>query len=287
MKFSVSSYSFKRMFDRGELNQLFCIKKAAEIGFDAVEFVDIQPHNDMPKEEYVKQLKDECLKYVLEISNYTFHADFLNGSLGDTDAEVRRVCKEIEYAVLLGAKSIRHDVTRGYINCGGYKGFDNALPVLSKACRQVTQYAKELGIKTMMENHGFFCQDSRRVEKLVNTVADDNFGILCDMGNFLCADEDPCMAVGRVAPYTVYVHAKDFIMKNGYEPYPGDSFFKTRAGNYLRGTIIGHGVVQIKQCMSILKANGYDGTVAIEFEGSEETIPALREGLANLKSYSS
>ena len=67
----------------------------------------------------------------------------------------------------------------------------------------------------MVENHGFFCQDSDRVELLVNKVAHKNFGLLVDMGNFLCVDEDPAVAVGRCAPYAFNVHVKDFIKKSG------------------------------------------------------------------------
>ena len=73
----------------------------------------------------------------------------------------------------------------------------------------------------MTENHGFFSQDSCRVEKLYTAVNHPNFGLLCDIGNFVCADEDPAKAVARVAPYTRYVHAKDFICKSFYSDDPG------------------------------------------------------------------
>ena len=77
----------------------------------------------------------------------------------------------------------------------------------------VDEFAADLGIKTMVENHGYFCQDSERVEKLMNAVNHPNFGALVDMGNFLCADEDPARAVGRMAPYAFHCHAKDFHVK--------------------------------------------------------------------------
>ena len=50
----------------------------------------------------------------------------------------------------------------------------------------------------------------------------------------------------------------------------------SRAGNYLRGTIIGHGNVPVKQCLHILKSAGYDDTISIEFEGMELPEDALR-----------
>ena len=131
----------------------------------------------------------------------------------------------------------------------------------------------------MTENHGFFSQDSQRVEKLYNAVDHPNFALLCDMGNFLCADEDPALAVARVAPYAQYVHAKDFIWKSYKDADPGEGAFRTRAGNFLRGTIVGHGNVPVQQCLHILKAAGFDGAIAIEFEGVETPCTALRIGL--------
>jgi sugar phosphate isomerase/epimerase len=105
------------------------------------------------------------------------------------------------------------------------------------------------------------------------------------MGNFLCADEDPLLAVSRVAPYTVHVHAKDFHVKSGNEPSPGKGFFPSRAGHHLRGAIVGHGVVPVQQCLHVLKKAGYDGYVSIEFEGIEDSIMGITYGLENLKNY--
>ena len=76
--------------------------------------------------------------------------------------------------------------------------------------------------------------------------------------HLLCADEDPASAFARVAPYAYYVHAKDFIVKPFTDADPGEGSFRSRGGKYLRGTIVGHGNVPIKQCMYQLKRAGYD-----------------------------
>lgn len=284
MKVAVSSYSFSRMFENKEITQLGCIEKAKELGFEGIEFVDILPHDGSSVEEYAKKLRDECKRLDMTITNYTFGADFLTGSDGDTEKEIKRVKAQIDIANILGAKSIRHDATRGYEN-GKAKSFDSVLPILADACREVTEYAKTLGIKTMVENHGFFCQSSSCMEKLVNAVDNDNFGWLCDMGNFLCVDENPIDAVGVAAKYAFYAHAKDFHVKSGMLPNPGTGFFTTKGGNYMRGAIIGHGNVPVRQCISILKKAGYDGFIAIEFEGMEDNITGISIGIENLKRY--
>ena len=181
---------------------------------------------------------------------------------------------------------MRHDITQGYSrDSGKYQSFKCLLPTLATAVREVADYAATRNVMTMTENHGFFSQDSQRVEALYNAVGHPNFGLLCDMGNFLCADEDPAQAVARVAPYTRYVHAKDFIYKPFYSENPGEGSFRTRGGNFLRGTIIGQGNVPVKQCLHLLKAAGFDGTIAVEFEGLEPALDGLRIGLNNLKQY--
>jgi len=186
-------------------------------------------------------------------------------------------------AAILGAPRMRHDITMG--QKGSPKSYAALVPQLAEYVREIADYAQSKGVLTMTENHGFFSQDSERVELLYNTVNHPNFALLCDIGNFTCADEDPAKAVARVAPYVKYVHAKDFIIKSYYDNDPGEGAFQTRAGNYLRGTVIGHGNVPVKQCLHILKKAGYDGTTAIEFEGMEPALTAIRVGLANLKRY--
>lgn len=281
MKVSVSTYSFARLMGSNEITQFGCIAKAKEMGFDGIEFVDILPHDGSSVEEYAKKLRAECERVGLDITNFTFGADFINGSNGDTKAEIERVKKQIDIAEILGAKSVRHDSTNGKSG----KSFDSLLPIVAEGCREVTKYAKTKGIKTMTENHGIFSQDSERVEKLINEVNDENFGWLCDMGNFLCVDENPAVAFGRAARYAFYAHAKDFYVKNGNEPNPGSGYFKSRGGNYLKGTIIGHGNVPVVQCLSILKNSGYDGYIAIEFEGMEDVLTGISVGLENLRKY--
>lgn len=285
MKVSVSSYSFAKLMQQGKMTQFDCIAKAKEMGFEGIEFVDILPHDGSSIQEYAEKLKIECSKNDLPITNYTFGADFINGSGGDTKKEIERVKQQLGIAVILGAKSVRHDATDGDPKSGRQRGFDQILPIVADACREVTEFARKLGIKTMVENHGFFSQDSDRVERLIQAVGNENFGWLCDMGNFLCVDEDPVLAVSRAAFYTFYVHAKDFHVKSGIEPNPGKGFFKSRGGNYLRGAIIGHGNVPIQQCVAILKEVGYHGYIAVEFEGMEDTLFGISVGLENLKRY--
>ncbi|NLM38644.1 MAG: sugar phosphate isomerase/epimerase [Firmicutes bacterium] len=283
MLIGVSSYSFSR----AKLSTFEIIEKTRELGFDVIEFAGFP---DLPEGEtplsFAPRVREACDEAGLKVASYTIWADFINGSNGDWQQEVERLKDEVRVAQILGCPAMRHDATWGFPrDKKGARGFDDALPILIQGCRAVTEFAADLGVKTMVENHGFFAQDSERVERLVNGVDHPNFGVLLDMGNFLCVDEDPARAVGRLMPYAFHVHAKDFHYKSGSLPDPGEGWFRSRGGNYLRGAIIGHGEVPITQCLRIMKNHGYDGVLSIEFEGMEEPIKAIETGLANLKSY--
>ncbi len=276
MKYAVSIYSFNQYLQKGFTPE-DCIVKAKEMGFDAIEIVDFI-FSGKDKFEYAKALKQKADEVGIQISNLAVGANLLS------EDGVNQVLEYVDIASILGAPFMRHDMC-SHEGLPHWQGYDNVLDTLAKATTRITEYAKEKGIKTMTENHGFFSQDSVRVEKLINTVANENFGQLIDLGNFLCVDEDPVTAVGRCAKYAFYVHAKDFIVKSGNGFNPGETFFMTRGGNYLRGTIIGHGEVPIVNCLRALKKANYDGFIAIEFEGVEDCIQGIRIGFNNLKRF--
>ncbi len=286
MQIGVSSYSFSRLVRSGAMRQLDVIAKAKELGFDVIEFSTIAVPEGESLSDYAKRLADEAARVGIPIANYTIGADFLNGSDGDLAAEIARVQDEVRIAELLGAPGMRHDATRGFkAETPGAKHFDAALPRLVEGCRAVSAFAAERGIRTMVENHGLFCQDSERVESLMCAVDHPNFGALIDMGNFICVDEDPRQAIGRLMPYAFHVHAKDFHLKPGTAPNPGEGWALSRGGNFWRGAIIGHGDVPVSACLRVMKRAGYDGVLSIEFEGLEDPLMGMAIGQANLRRY--
>jgi sugar phosphate isomerase/epimerase len=256
------------------------------MGFDVIEFSTIAVPEGQKLEDFAKQLRDECDKVGIPIANYTIGADFVKGSGGDWKAEAKRLEGELKIAKILGVPGMRHDASGGFpADHKGGKSFDDALPTLVKGCRAVTEVAADMGIKTMVENHGHFCQDSVRVEKLICGVAHPNFGVLIDMGNFMCVDEDPGEAVGRLLPYVFHTHAKDFHIKPGTSPWPGDGWALTRGGNYRRGAIIGHGDLPVTQCLRMLKRANFNGVLSIEFEGIEDVLLGIEYGHKNLRRF--
>lgn len=278
MKFGVSSYSFAQAVHAGRMTTYDIVDAAAKMGFDALDFAVLLGDDPIP--EMCKKLGKQAKDAGLIVKNYAVSADFL---ANDVKTEAERVCREVDNAVILGAQTFRQDTTWTSPSVANPFTFEEELPRLAEGVRIVTEYAAERGIRTSVENHGQFVQESARMLALINAVNHKNFGALVDMGNFLCADEAPEKAVGVLAPYAVHAHAKDFLYKPCTAVNPGRGWFGTRAGAYLRGTVIGHGVVPVEACIRNLQRAGYDDVLAIEFEGMEPCEEAIALGLENLK----
>ena len=282
MKISVSSYSFHQDIKAEKMTHLDCVSKAKEMGFDAIEFTEIPGETLEEKLALAEKIAAKAAELGIEINAYTIGANLYHDDPADCDAEVERLKGQLRIAKALGASVMRHDVCYKLGTKGNARSFDLMLPTIAANARRVTEYGETLGIKTCSENHGYISQDSDRVERLFNAVAHDNFGLLVDMGNFVCVDEDPALAVSRVAPYAVHVHIKDMRVRS--TPV-GACKNMTRGGNYFCGTAVGEGDVPVKKCLTIIKRAGYDGYVSLEYEGVEDCIPAIERGLANIKQF--
>jgi sugar phosphate isomerase/epimerase len=274
MKICASTYSFGHYRAKGID---FMIEKAAELGFDGIEIVE-GTFDGSADVKVAEEVRKKCEEKGLSVASLCTGADLLYGEPAE---QTKRLCALADVTAAYGAPVMRHDVCYGFRGEKTHRSYSDAVKKLAPVCLDVTKYAESVGVVTCTENHGFFSQDSARVEQLINAVGHDNFGALVDIGNFMCADEDPNFAVGVMAGYARHVHAKDFYLKSGSETDPGAGWFRTRAGNYLKGTVIGHGDARAAQSLGILKRSGYDGWISVEFEGMEDNLTGLKLGAEN------
>jgi len=279
MKFGVSSYSLHQAMSKGEMTWSDVIAYIAEIGGEHVEVVPIGVSlPDHP--ELVAQIRGKAAECGLDISNYAIGANFSELSDDDFEKEIARVKREVDVARDLGVTRMRHDVASS--SDTSIRHFRAELPRLAEACRRIADYAAAYGITTSVENHGFYIQASDRVQALIHETGRDNFRTTLDIGNFLCVDEDPVSGVRNNLPYASMVHIKDFYRRPAYLN-PGDGWFRSAAGNYLRGAVAGQGDIDMRHVLRLVKASGYDGYLSLEFEGHEDCRWGARVGLDNLK----
>lgn len=275
-------YSYWKAVKKGEITHQEAIDKTKEFGIDAVELQIFE--EDVPKDttlgEYAKSLTEYARSIGLDVPIFTVSSNLY---CADPEAELSRLCKMVDIASECGIPLMRHDVTYSFLGNEPSKSPKKIIEFVAPYIRRLADYAKEKGVKTCSENHGRLMQDSYRMEELFYQVDHENYGLLCDIGNFGGADEDCAEAVSKLLPHICFVHAKDAFKRNGMTYNPGRGYSMTRGGHYRRATIFGHGDVPTFQILAAIRKSGYDGYVSLEFEGMEETLLAVEIGAENLK----
>ncbi|HWL52683.1 MAG TPA: sugar phosphate isomerase/epimerase family protein [Chthoniobacteraceae bacterium] len=283
MKIGISSYSLNKAIRAGELDLPGTLSWAAENGAEHVEITPMQ--TDLTcNPELVETLVRRSRELGVELSGYTIGANFVAESEEAFLAEIERVKRHVEVAAALGVKRMRHDVASRPVKEASVARFEADLPRLIHACREVADHARSHGVVTSVENHGYHMQASERVVRLVEAVDRENFRVTIDIGNFLCVDEEPLLAVANVLPLASIVHFKDFYRRRP-ESDPGTGWFRSKAGYHLRGAIVGHGDIDIAAVARLIKGSGFDGFVSLEFEGMEDCRTGAKIGLENLRRY--
>ncbi|MBA9026663.1 sugar phosphate isomerase/epimerase family protein [Peribacillus huizhouensis] len=281
MKLGLSSYSLLAALQSKEMDILQVIQWIKDHGGEHIEIVPLGfSLDDNP--QLIQSIRQRAEDVGIEISNYAISANFIAATNEEYEQEIERVKKQVDITNLLGVKLMRHDVALRPIHEASIAQFEADLPKIVHACRQVADYAAMFGITTSIENHGYFIQASDRVQTVINHVNRANFKTTLDIGNFMCVDEDPVSAVKKNISIASMIHIKDFYHRPSYKN-PGEGWFPTASGNYLRGAIVGHGDVDMREIVKTIKQSGYDGYISVEFEGLEECKQGSRIGMDNLR----
>jgi len=281
MKIGLSSYSLSQALRTGEMTLVDAVQWVADNGGEHIEIVPGKM-NLAEDPALVEAIVNKAKEVGIEISNFPIGANFIQPDEEAYEAEIERVMRQVDVAHALGVKLMRHDVASRPIPEATMVNFLADLPKLAEACRRIADYAAQYGITTSVENHGFYIQHSDRVQALVHAVGRENFRTTLDVGNFMCADEDSVVATKKNLPIAAMVHLKDFYLRPAHLN-PGEGFFRTAGGNYLRGAIVGQGDIDMYSVIRAIKESGYDGYLSIEFEGKEPCTYGSRIGMENAR----
>ena len=282
MKLAVSTYSLSRwMHDQNKT-----INHAIDWIADharGIEFVGVPVKPGQDPIRKARAIRRRCDDKGLKIVGYCAGANFLIANKRDRQRMIEATKHEVDIAAALGAPSMRHDVAHGFDpDWKGPRTDAAALRVLVPAIREVADHAQSVGVKTSLENHGFYMQSSARVGKLVKAVGHPNFGLTIDIGNFLCVAERPETAVPKLTQHVIMAHIKDFHVKPKRQA-PDVGWIMTPTSIAIRGAIVGHGDIDLGRCLKALKRSGYSGWLSLEFEGLEEPRRGVELGLKYAK----
>lgn len=290
-KFGVSIYSISRKIMNGEWTAMQGIRWLAEIGAEVIELVPFGI--DFIKEP---ELIGKCLAVAAEcgvkIDNFSLNANFLQITEEQYVAEVTRVKQYIDISAKLGVTTMRVDCAgfRRPIETNTTANFIREMPTIISTYQDLCSYASGYGIMILLENHGFHVNGFERTAFIHEAMKGGNFGGQLDCGNYACVDDIPEVAIKMNMAYAATIHMKDFYIRPE-DRNPGDasqfdcsnSWFRSRAGKYLRGSILGQGDLDIPAVIRTIKTSGFDGNIFIEFEGMEDCLYGTKVSLDNLK----
>ena len=276
---SLAQWSLHRSLYSGELDHLDFAKISKEnFGIDAIEYVNSFFFEKAENKSYLREMKNRADDY--GVKSLLIMCDN-EGSLGDPNNQKRQKAVENHYkwheaAKYLGCHSIRvnaylteslHGLEVGdYTKTGSY---ENQVSLAADGLRKLTEFGANIGINTIVENHGGLSSDGAWLASVMKAVDHPMCGTLPDFGNFRIEGDrwyDRYKGVKELMPFAKAVSAKshDFD-SNGNETRT--DFFRM---------------------MDIVLDAGYSGYVGIEYEGSEmdemSGIKATKDLLDRVKS---
>ncbi len=239
-RISLAQWSLHKTLFSGKLDNLDFAKTAKEeFGIEGVEYVNQFFKEKATDIAYLKELKQRAEDH--GVSSLLIMIDG-EGALGDKDEERRTQAIEnhkrwVDAARLLGCHSIR-------VNAESTKSYEEAREFVADGLRRLSEYAGEVGINVIVENHGGLSSNGKWLSETIQAVGLPNCGTLPDFGNFY--EYDRYQGVEDLMPFAKAVSAKSYDFDD--------------EGNETK--------IDFFRMMKIVLDAGYRGWVGIEYEGS-------------------
>ena len=272
MRFAICHYSFHRRYvaEKWDVDRL-----AAEVKALDVEGVDY----------HVRFLGDPATAAAAIRKALTRNGRVLSGlsmsnDFNQADPEAFRTQVETVKTWLQVAAEVEAPVSRIF---GGHIPADKRLDALTRAegeqrildaLGEVVGQAEKLGVTLALENHGGLPCTGEEQVALIETINSPCLKATVDIGNYMQGGQEGHEGTAVAASVAGYVHVKDF-RKTADEAMPW--------GWNIQPATIGEGDVDIPACFAALRAAGYDGFVALEYEGVEDEATGVPKSVAYVK----
>lgn len=131
------------------------------------------------------------------------------------------------------------------------------------ALGELVKEAEKAGLIFALENHGGLpCTGEEQVE-IIEAINSPSLKATIDVGNYMQGGQEGHIGTKIAAKHAAYVHFKDF--KKLPDPSASPPWD-------LKSCIVGEGDVDHRTCIQILRQVGFDGFVALEYEGVEDEM---------------
>ena len=236
--FLISAIHFEAELKAGKMSVLDLAPLAVKYGAQGVEYRDIY-WKDKSKE--LPAVLDQIKRLGLVVT-YTTTTPLFSGDRIKQD----QLLTDIDDAKALGAPLLR-------VNLGVRPIADANAASQRDAARKALERAAKAGVLLALENNS-----APPGERLIDIKATlEEFGSAAlgtniDFANYATTNQDPIEAIRTLAPFIIYVHAKDAK--------------KTEEG--WKTTYLGGGTLPLRQILAALDATGRRFLLCLEFPGS-------------------
>ena len=206
------------------------------------------------------------LKVYADSKGISFPCVSVGLSLGDDAREeaIEAVKRYADIAKILGSPYLHHTIALNFSEPQKIaENFELFYARGIAAVREIYDYARTLGIRTIYEDQGFLFNGRSTFARFLKEVERD-VGVVADFGNIQFVDENVEAFIPAFADRIVHVHAKDYAVTPGNSREIESGEYTSRGGNYLKGCLIGQGSVHTEAAFKALQAMGYKGFVALE-----------------------
>lgn len=196
---------------------------------------------------YLEQLKNAAEAEGSIIQNIPIDVGYIcEPDANIRNEHIREIRKWMDVAAAVGSRAVR-------VNTGPEHEGSDALSLAIESYKHLTEYAGELGMDVLIENHGGVSHDPDMIAKIIDAVSSERLGACPDFGGF--DNAVLYQALEKIMPFAKVVHAKSY------------SF--DEEGEEMR--------IDYRRCLEIIKRSGFDGVLSIEYEGEEDQYEGVRK----------
>ncbi len=254
------AYSYSKLLKAGKMSMEDVIRKAVELGIDAVDMTAYWFKSTEPA--YLASLRYLAYKNGVCFSGAATGASTVQADAARRPQVLEEIKKWIDVTESLGAPHLR--VFAGRLPPGAtvQQGIHWTVETLKVAC----EYAGKKGITLGVENHEGITQNADVCIELVHRIDSPYFGINLDITNFIATPQaDAYAQIEATLPYATHSHIRD-IFENGQ-------------------------AVDLDRVWQLFARANYKGFMSAEYEGEEDPltgVPKLVEKIKTLcRKYSS
>lgn len=273
------SVSYAGLWGQHALDLEAFIRKAAALGYPAVELMGKRPHLSVldATDEQVERIRQCSREAGVEIAAIAGYTDF---TAGRTAGEVPFIEMQVFYVQFLakvardlGAKIVR--AFTGYTTDEHNYGSDWTVCV--KAVHECAAAAAEFGVVLGLQNHHDTAISPDAYVEFLNDVDHPNCKAMFDPWAPALQGDDLYACAKALAPRMVQTTLADYVRLKRWAYMPGLVNYR-ELPQMVRAVPLGEGFVDLDSFFSGLRDGGFDGYVAYEMcsplrgGGSEENL---------------